>query len=85
MSHFDTETLIHRLVDADQAQTTAILERAAAQATTTRERQLVAIATAHLADDRDQADFLAREHLADYPDSTFASWVVEAWRRPDRP
>jgi hypothetical protein len=85
MSQSDTEALIRRLIGADRAQTAMILDQAAAVATTTRERQLVSIAAAHLRSHRDQADFLAREHLVDYPDSVFAVWVVEHGRDGNRP
>jgi hypothetical protein len=52
------------------------LTRAAASATTTRDRQLVAIATAHLNDNADLLDALARDHLSDYPDSVLAAWIA---------
>jgi len=56
----------------------ALLERAAASATTTRDRQLVAIATAHHRGDRQLVDALAREHLVDHPDSVLVAWIAEA-------
>ena len=59
----------------------ALLERAAASATTTRDRQLVAIATAHHRGDRQLVDALAREHLVDHPDSVLVAWIAEASRR----
>ena len=40
-----------------------LMARATAWAASTRDRQLVAIATAHLAGDTDRVDALAREHL----------------------
>lgn len=54
----------------------ALLERAARLATTTRDRQLVAIATAHLAGEVDRVDVLAREHLLDYPDSPLVAGIA---------
>ena len=58
-----------------------LLARAAATATTTRDRQLVAIAAAHLAHDEDLLDALVRDHLADHPDSILAAWVASLQRR----
>ena len=56
----------------------ALLARAAASATTTRDRQLVAIATAHHRGDRQLVDALAREHLVDHPDSVLVAWIADA-------
>lgn len=58
----------------------ALLARAATHATTTRDRQLVAIAAADVAGDRDLLDALVRDHLADHPDNVLAAWI--AARRP---
>ena len=55
---------------------TVYLTRAATSAATTRERQLVAIATAHLDDDAELLDALARDHLSDHPDSVLAAWIA---------
>jgi hypothetical protein len=44
-------------------------------ATTTSQRQLVAIAAAHLNGDRDLVDALARDHLADHPSSVLVAWI----------
>ena len=52
------------------------LTRAVNCATTTRDRQLVAIATAHLNDNADLLDALARDHLSDHPDSVLAAWIA---------
>jgi hypothetical protein len=52
------------------------LARATASATTTRDRQLVALATAHLNDNADLLDALARDHLSDNPDSVLAAWIA---------
>jgi hypothetical protein len=64
------------------------LTRATASATTTRDRQLVALATAHLNDKADLLDALARDHLSDHPDSVLAAWIAAqhaptALTRPD--
>ena len=55
-----------------------LIARAHAKATTTRDRQLVAIATAHLRGDRDLVDALARDHLADHPDNVLVAWIAGA-------
>jgi hypothetical protein len=54
----------------------ALLEEAAGRASTTRDRQLVAIATAHLDGDDDRLDALVRDHLADHPDNVLAAWIA---------
>ena len=53
-----------------------LLARAASVATSARDRQLVAIAAAHLAGDRDRVLDLARDHLADHPDSLLAAYIA---------
>jgi hypothetical protein len=58
------------------------LDRARACATTTRERQVVAITAAHLAGETDRVDGLAREHLADHPGSLFIAWLAGFTRTP---
>ena len=60
-----------------------LLHRAAALAETTRDRQVVAIAVAHVAGDTDQVDALARDHLVDHPDSVLVAWI-SANTYPDR-
>jgi hypothetical protein len=55
-----------------------LLDAAAAAAVTTRDRQLVAIAAAHLDGDADRVDALAREHLVDHPDSVLAARIAAA-------
>jgi hypothetical protein len=62
-----------------------LLARAAAAATTTRDRQLVAVTAAHLADDEELLDALVRDHLADHPDSILAAWIAGQHPRPGRP
>ena len=56
--------------------TPELLARGAELAQTTRDRQLVAIAAAHLDGDRDRVDTLARDHLADHPDSLLVAWIA---------
>ena len=53
-----------------------LLARAAENAVTTRDRQLVAVATAHLNDKPDVLDVLVREHLSDFPDNILAAWIA---------
>jgi hypothetical protein len=58
-----------------------LLARAAAMAATTRDRQLVAIATAHVRGERDLVDALARDHLVDHPDNVLVAWIAGASHR----
>jgi hypothetical protein len=55
-----------------------LLDRARNVATTTRERQLVAIATAHRRGERELVDALARDHLVDHPDNVLVAWIADA-------
>jgi hypothetical protein len=55
-----------------------LLDRARDVAATTRERQVVAIATAHRRGERELVDALAREHLVDHPDSVLVAWIADA-------
>ncbi len=57
-----------------------LLARATYLAVTTRDRQLVAVAAAYLAGDRDRVDALARDHLVDHPDSLLVAWIAAAAR-----
>src|SRR5262245_4027633 len=66
------------LAPADAAD---LVERARRHATTTRERQLVAVADAHLRGDDDLVDALARDHLIDHPDSVLVAWIAATSRR----
>ena len=77
------ERLLHRLVTAalDSGDEDGPLDEARAMAATTRDRQLVAIATAHLRGDRELVDALARDHLADHPDSVLVASIADASRR----
>jgi predicted RNA-binding protein YlqC (UPF0109 family) len=58
-----------------------LIARAGEIAATTRDRQLVAIATAHLHGDRELVDALARDHLVDHPDNVLVAWIAGASRR----
>jgi hypothetical protein len=53
-----------------------LLARAMTHATTTRDRQLVAVAAADLEGDHDLFDALIRDHLADHPDNVLAAWIA---------
>jgi hypothetical protein len=54
------------------------LERASGLASTSRQRQVVAIARAYLRQDADLVDALARDHLVDFPDSLIVAWIAAA-------
>ena len=55
-----------------------LLARAEGVACTTRDRQLVAIATAQRRGDRELVDALARDHLVDHPDNVLVAWIADA-------
>ena len=61
-------------------------EALVAAATTTRDRQLVAIAAAQRRGDAELVDALARDHLVDHPDSVLAARIADASHRqtPDK-
>jgi hypothetical protein len=52
--------------------------KAGEMAATTRDRQLVAIAGAHLRGERGLVDALARDHLVDHPDNVLVAWIAGA-------
>jgi hypothetical protein len=52
------------------------LSRAEGFAATSRDRQVVAIARAHLDGASELVDALARDHLVDYPDSLIVAWIA---------
>lgn len=70
----DVTTLVSAALFATDS--TDLLRRAAARAKTTRDRQLVAIAVAHVAGDIDLVDALARDHLTDHPTSVLVAWIT---------
>lgn len=53
-----------------------LLDRATAAAVRPRDRQVVALAAAHLDGNSDRVTALAREHLLDHPDSVIAAWLA---------
>ncbi len=62
-----------------------LMTRASDMATTTRDRQLVAIAAAHLRGQPDLVDALARDHLVDHPDNVLVAWIAGASHRSAAP
>jgi hypothetical protein len=62
-----------------------LMARAGDMAATTRDRQLVAVATAHLHGQHDLVDALARDHLVDHPDNVLVAWIAEASHRTAAP
>jgi hypothetical protein len=55
-----------------------LMDRAASLATTTSDRQLVAIAIAHLEGNAGRVKDLARDHLVDHPDGVLVAWITSA-------
>jgi hypothetical protein len=58
-----------------------LLRRASTHATTTRDRQLVAVAAAYLGSDHDLFDALIRDH----PDNLLAAWIASRDTRNHAP
>jgi hypothetical protein len=54
----------------------SLLTKAALLATTTRDRQLVALAEAHLRGNGDLLHVLLRDHLSEHPDHLLAAWIA---------
>jgi hypothetical protein len=76
-------TLVAAALFAPDAE--GLMARARAIAATTRDRQLVAIATAHLRGDSDLVDALARDHLVDHPDNVLVAWIAGASHQTTAP
>lgn len=70
----DVTTVVAAALFAQDA--TRLMTRAQNLAVTTKDRQLVAIAVAHLSGDPGRVEDLARDHLADHPDSVLAAWIT---------
>jgi hypothetical protein len=83
----DSPTLLvaAALVTDQPTEPAGFLARAAKHAATTRDRQLVAIATAHLDDDPDLLDALVRDHLSDHPDNILAAWIASQRAQTEHP
>jgi hypothetical protein len=71
----DPGRIAHLITAALICDDRTLLARARGLARTTRDRQLAAIAAAHLDRDDDLLDALVRDHLVDHPDSALAAWV----------
>lgn len=72
------------VVTTANAEPRHLLARAGKSAVTTRDRQLVAVAAAHLDGADDLLDVLVREHLSDFPDNILAAWIATK-HLPDNP
>jgi hypothetical protein len=59
----------------------AVLARAAQAANGTRDRQIVALAAAYRRGETDRALLLARDHLAEHPDSLLVAHIAAASAR----
>jgi hypothetical protein len=55
---------------------TGLLLRALQNASSTRDRQVIAIASAFLAHESHHVHALARDHLVDHPDSVLVAWLA---------
>ena len=77
-----TESLVLTAAALIEPGTPSLLDRATSTAMTTRDRQLAALAGAHIAGDHDLVSALAREHLRDHPDSVLAAWIASGASRP---
>jgi hypothetical protein len=62
-----------------------LLVRAEELASTTRDRQLVAIAAAYQRGDHEAVDALARDHLVDHPDNMLVAWIADASQSANHP
>ena len=77
-----TEPLVLTAAALIDPTTPGHLARAATAAVRPRDRQVTALAAAHLAGDPDLVNALAREHLLDHPDSVLAAWIAAGATRP---
>ncbi len=69
---------------------TGLLVRALRLASSPRDRQVIAVASAFLAGETERVQALAREHLLDHPDSVLVAWLAASAPparegRPTRP
>jgi hypothetical protein len=81
----DPVILVAAALFASDGDGDGLMARARSTAATTRDRQLVAIATAHLRGERDLVDALARDHLVDHPDNVLVAWIADASQRAPSP
>ena len=75
----DLELLVAAALLSDDGD--RMLTAAGALADTTRDRQLIAIATAHRRGEQELVDALARDHLVDHPDSVLVAWMAGHHRK----
>jgi hypothetical protein len=68
------QSLVEAALVADDG--TRLLAAAGRLAVTTRDRQVVAVAVAHLHGNKDRVDALARDHLVDHPDSVLVARIA---------
>lgn len=52
------------------------IERAESLASTSRDRQMIAIGASHLAGQLDRVQLLARDHLSEHPGSLIVAWIA---------
>jgi hypothetical protein len=77
IAHVDTTEAALVLVMAALHERDPIrLDRARSLAVTSRDRQVVEIARAHLDGRCELVDALARDHLVDHPDSLIVAWIA---------
>jgi hypothetical protein len=69
----DPSILVAAALLSDDA---SYLARAAEQAFSVRDRQLVVLAETHLNHQRDLFDALIRDHLVEHPDHLLAAWIA---------
>jgi uncharacterized protein YbaP (TraB family) len=79
-------SVVANAMDTDDARMVALaalltsrvdwIARAHRLAMTTRDRQVVAISASYLAGEHDLVQMLARDHLADHPDSLIVEWIA---------
>jgi DNA polymerase III delta subunit len=71
-----TEPLVLVVAALSRPGEAELLVRALRLASTARDRQVIAIASAFLAGETDRVQALAREHLLDHPDSVLVAWLA---------
>ena len=77
-----TEPLVLVVAALTHPTEAGLLVRALRMASSARDRQVVAIASAFLAGENDRVQALAREHLLDHPDSVLVAWLAASASPP---
>jgi len=77
-----SDTVVVVVMAALLQQDAGLLMRAGQAAGTSRDRQVIVIARAHLDREAELVDALARDHLVDYPDSLIVSWIASCSTQP---